>query len=175
MNFSSESFGFLIAYLIPGFVLVWGMGQALPELNEYMRLAIDEKESVLNGILGATIAAIVAGLLVDGIRCLTVDGLIKKLRDDEKINYDRLSDPDCYQAHRGAINHHYRYYQYYGNILVASTLGLVVYLINMGMSFWIFIVILVALYVMAHRAWDSIVNYNKKALQILNQAELKKK
>lgn len=155
--------------------MVWGMGQALPELNEYMRLTIDEKESVINGILGATIAAIFAGLLVDGIRCLTVDGLIRMLREDEKIDYDRLSDPDCYQAHRGAINHHYRYYQYYGNVFVAALFGLVVYSVTIGMTFWIFLVILVVLYVMAHRAWDSIANYNKKALQILSQVETKEK
>jgi hypothetical protein len=58
---TSDSFVILIAYLIPGFIILWGLSQFSPDVRSWMGTAGKNGQSV-GGFLYVTIASVAAGL-----------------------------------------------------------------------------------------------------------------
>ena len=84
----------------------------------------------MGGFLFATLASLSLGLLISAVRWLLIDHLlgVTGVRDPG-MNFENLKDKDRYAAFIGAVENHYRYYQYYSNTLVAIVCAFLVYLI----------------------------------------------
>ena len=114
-DLSARNFGLLIAYWIPGFITLAGMATLSPTVAAW--LAADPGPS-LGGFLYSTLASLAAGMTVSAFRWAAIDtllhstGLPRPEWDDSKLA-DRLP------ALEYLVETHYRYYQFYGNSLVA--------------------------------------------------------
>ncbi|MBX3440200.1 MAG: hypothetical protein KF861_22110 [Planctomycetaceae bacterium] len=111
------SFGLAIAYLIPGFLALWGASFYSPMIEGWLT-GTESQLPTLGGFLYVTIASLGTGLVISTIRWLLLDTLHHHTGIAEPLwNFAGL------QAHIDAFDRqvegHYRYYQFYGNSLVA--------------------------------------------------------
>lgn len=124
-NYTSESFGLLIAYLIPGSILLWGIGQQQPEVLSWLG-TVDEERQSIGGFLYGTVASIACGLVASTIRWFLIDPIhhwtgVSKPKWNLSVLYERT------HAFEMLIQMHYRYYQFYANCLVAGLLAGLIY------------------------------------------------
>ena len=132
MNDSPERlFGLTIAYILPGFVSLWGASSLAPNVTLWLSVQPQANPSFAT-FLYALLASLAAGLVVSAIRWLLID----TLHHHTGVPFP---DPDFskvqekFDAFELAIELYYQYYQFYANMLVAITL---VALCRLGAGTW---------------------------------------
>ena len=113
---TTTNFGLLIAYVIPGFVTLLGVSAFSPTVGSW--ISGGEDVPSIGGFLYGTIASVGAGLTVSTIRWLVIDWLLHRTGIDQP-DWDFTLLPERVQAFDVLIEIHYRYYQWYGNMIVA--------------------------------------------------------
>jgi hypothetical protein len=114
---SGRNFGVLIAYLLPGFVSLWAVAMFSPAVDSWLSSTPNAQPTV-GGFLYTTLGSLSGGLTVSAVRWAVVDtfhhttGLVPPEWDFSKLR-NRL---DAFEA---LVENHYRYYQFYANMLVA--------------------------------------------------------
>jgi hypothetical protein len=73
-EFSPFNFGHLIAYLIPGFVVLWGAGEYVPTVRAWLAAAPDTAPTV-GGLFFATMASLACGMIAGAFRWAIVDSI----------------------------------------------------------------------------------------------------
>lgn len=117
-DLSTRNFGLLVAYVLPGFVVLWGLSVALDPVSAWLTGAGPHGPSV-GGVLYVVLASVGLGMTVSLVRWLVVDtfhhctGVPRPPWDDAKL-VDRLP------AYTLLIEIHYRYYQFYANTFIAA-------------------------------------------------------
>jgi hypothetical protein len=120
---SINNFGLLIAYILPGFTVLWAVRAAIP-IDSWLGQGPTDAPTV-GGFLYVTLASILAGLTVSTVRWLLIDalhhrtGLPPPPRDFAQLRGNET-------AFGLIVDDHYRYYQFYANMLVALAIVLVV-------------------------------------------------
>lgn len=114
---SLDDFGFVIAYLLPGLVALWGCGYFEPTIRSWFG-AVPENAPTIGGFLYVTLASLAAGLVASTVRWMLIDTLFHRTGIPRPHwNFSRL------QANVAAFDFlvgiHYRYYQFYANGAVA--------------------------------------------------------
>jgi len=116
-DISNSNFGLLIAYALPGFVVVWAVGGVWPPTHA----TADAVASIIT-VFNTTVAAIAAGMVVSAIRFVVIDSLFTALGLRRPP-----ADSTALQQNLGAvttsIDQHYRYYQFHANMLVAGVIA----------------------------------------------------
>lgn len=118
---TTKNFGLLIAYILPGFTVLWAVSWYSPTVQTWLGTSIADAPTV-GGFLYVTLGSVGAGLTVSALRWLLLDSLHHRTgipkprwdfsRLDAKLNaFDVLNEQ------------HYRYYQFYGNMLVSLVLA----------------------------------------------------
>ncbi len=117
---NSKNFGLLIAYILPGLTTLWSVSYFSVTIRAWFAVTPGDPATV-GGFLYVTLASIVAGLSVSTVRWVTIDtlhhwtGIRKPTWDFSKV-----------QSNIGAyvvlVEHKYRYYQFYSNMVVALVL-----------------------------------------------------
>lgn len=113
---SGVNFGLAIAYLLPGFILLVGVSTFSPEVHEWLHGG--GSGPTIGGFFYVTLASLGAGLLASTVRWLLVDAIhhrtgIPRFDWNYAVLHERL------EAFELLVESHYRYYQFYGNSLVA--------------------------------------------------------
>jgi hypothetical protein len=116
---SADNFGILIGYLIPGFLLVWGLQPSVPVFRDWLSAAADGAS--VGGFLYGTVAATAAGLFVSALRWAVVDRLYHRTGIPEP-RWDFAKLAGQLPAFEGIVANHYRFYQAYSNALVSLVL-----------------------------------------------------
>lgn len=117
-DLSGRNFGLLIAYVIPGFITLWGLSWCSESVSVWLHGPGATGPS-FGGALYVVIASIGCGLLVNAVRWATVDqvhhftGLPHPDWDDSRLQRNL-------EAFDYLVEHHFRYYQFYGASLVAT-------------------------------------------------------
>lgn len=117
-DLTTANFGLLIAYLLPGFTFLWGVGVVSTTIRNWLG-TVPENAPTVGGFLYLTVASVAAGLLVSTVRWLIVDtvhhatGVQRPSWNFAKLHIHR-------EAFESIILSQYRYYQWYGGMLVAS-------------------------------------------------------
>src|SRR4051812_28341633 len=71
---TNDSFGPLIAYLVPGATVLLGLSQFSPTLQSWFAAAPAETPTI-GGFLYLTVASLTAGMTVNAVRWATIDNL----------------------------------------------------------------------------------------------------
>lgn len=129
-DLSSSNFGIVIAYLIPGFVTLWGVSEHSDTVSSWLTGTGGDLPSV-GGFLYVTIASIGAGLTVSTIRWLVIDWIHHRT-GIEPPSWDFSRLPDAVSAFKVLNEIHYRYYQWYANSIVALLAVLVLRTASLG-------------------------------------------
>jgi hypothetical protein len=114
------SFGVVIAYLVPGLVALSAVSDYVPVVDTWLGVPANSALTV-GGFLYGTLGATGAGLTLNAVRWLALDrlhhatGLVPPTLDFSRLQ-QHLG------AHHGAVQNHYRYYQFYGHMLLALLL-----------------------------------------------------
>lgn len=112
-----RDFGLLISLLLPGFIVLLGLSHRSAMIQQWIGTSVPDAPS-LGGFLYLTVAAIFAGLVVSTLRWIAIDGLHHwtGLRQPP-WNFERLADRQT--SFSMLVDVHYRYYQFYGNSMIA--------------------------------------------------------
>jgi hypothetical protein len=114
---TSANFGLLIAYLTPGLTVLWGMSRFSPVLRHWLAMTSPDAPTV-GGFLYLSIAAIIAGVSVSAVRWAIIDTLHHATGVAQPTwNFRNLENQA--DAFHLLIDIHYRYYQFYANMLIA--------------------------------------------------------
>lgn len=126
---SSDTFGPLIAYLVPGATVLLGASQFLPILRAWFA-ATPADAPTIGGFLYLTVASLGVGMTVSAIRWATVDqlhawtGLPMPRRDFSKLGRN-------VEAFSLLIRIHYEHYQFYSNMCVGMAIAYVCYRVQL--------------------------------------------
>lgn len=128
-DITNKNFGVIIAFLLPGFLFLWGLSFSFDEVAKWLVVSAKDKAPTVGGFLYATLASLAIGLLISAVRWLIIDRIHSLTGVSEPdITFTNLKDKDRYAAFLGAVDNHYRYYQYYANTLVAILAAFITYL-----------------------------------------------
>lgn len=114
---SNNNFGLLIAFFIPGFVALFGLGYMSESIRTWLA-AQPAHQPTVAGFLYVTLASCVAGLTVSTVRWAVIDtihfrtGIAKPRWDFSRLR----SQVDLYHL---LNENHYRFYQHYSNMIIA--------------------------------------------------------
>jgi hypothetical protein len=122
---SEKNFSLLIAYVLPGFVTLWGISLFSPTVDSWIATSQHGAPTVAR-FLYVTLASLAAGLTVSSIRWILIDSLhhatgVKPPRWEFANLDDRL------QGFLALVENHYRYYQFYANSVVAGGMSYATY------------------------------------------------
>ncbi len=118
VDFSGRNFGLLIAYVIPGFIALWGLSFT----SEPVRVWLEGSTAAgptFGGAVYVLLASIACGLVANALRWVLLDsihhrtGLPHPDWDDSRLQ-------EHLEAFDYLVENHYRYYQFYGASLVAT-------------------------------------------------------
>lgn len=119
MNESLDrNFGLLIAYVVPGFVCLAGVSRYSETVAAWMSIA-PAAAPTMGGFLYVAIGSLGAGLVVNAVRWALLDnlhhrtGIVRPVLDFARLQAN-------YEAFQLAVEHNYRYYQFYASIMLAA-------------------------------------------------------
>ncbi len=115
---TAANFGLLIAFLLPGFVTLWGIGEFSPTIHSWFTGSTNQSPSV-GGFLYVTLGAVATGLFVSTIRWLVIDGIHHRTGISEP-EWDFSDMNENLATFELLVASHYRYYQAYSNLVVAG-------------------------------------------------------
>lgn len=129
---SNANFGPLIAYLVPGATALWGISQFVPSL-QVLFAATPSDAPTLSGFLYLTVASLAVGMTVTAIRWAAVDTLHRITGLPPPV-LDFSGLPGKVEAISLLIEIHYRHYQFYANMFVATAIAYTCYRIRSGIA-----------------------------------------
>ena len=116
-DLTRDNFGLLIAYLLPGFVALWGAAYHVEVVRSWLESTPPDAPSI-GGFLYVTLASTALGLIVSAARWAVVDRLFARLGVRQPAwDFDLFTERLA--AYEVLVSYHYRYYQFYANMLVA--------------------------------------------------------
>ncbi len=129
MDNVTKTFGYIIAFVCPGFVGVWALSFVDARVTPWLERAAKSNTSV-GDFLVLVAASIAAGVFLQGFAWLLFDKVI--LKTFKKAVPEKLAeelkpfraDPNVREVTETCVEHHYRYYQFYSNTLVAGAFAL---------------------------------------------------
>lgn len=122
---TQANFGLLIAYLLPGAIVLATFAEFSPVLHAWLAEPAPNGPTV-GGFLYATLASVGAGLTLSTLRWLILD-TIHHRTGVEPPDWNFATLQGNYDAFAGAVENHYRYYQFYGDALLAMVMAIAVH------------------------------------------------
>ncbi len=127
---NERQFGFVIAYLIPGFIVVNGIGEVSPTVANWLAVSTNP---TIGGFFYIVLLSLLVGLTCSTVRWLCLDSFHRwRGLKPTKWEMERLSKN--IEAFDLIVSYHYRYYQFYGNVLVAVPVTLALFGYTSGPS-----------------------------------------
>jgi hypothetical protein len=129
-------FGHVIAFLLPGFICLYGLSLSIPEIATVGQ-ATKGVEVTVGSFLFIVLSALALGLLLSALRWFLLDSLLKLTGvTDPGLKFENLKDEKTFTAFTAVVENHYRYYQYYGNSLIAILVAVCVYVAQGKWNSW---------------------------------------
>lgn len=129
---SNDTFGPLIAYLVPGATALAGLSPFLPAVGDWFAAARTDAPTV-GGFLYLTVASLAAGMTVSAVRWAVVDRAHARTGlPAPDLDFAML--PGRVEELRLLIEIHYRHYQFYANMLVALAVAYVGHRAHVGLA-----------------------------------------
>ncbi len=120
-SISTSNFGLVIAYLLPGFTALWGLSYVSQTIRSWLAATPTDAPTV-GGFLYVTLGSIAAGLTVSTVRWAVID-TIHHWTGISPPHWDFSRLQENINAFSALVEIHYRYYQFYANMLVSLVLA----------------------------------------------------
>lgn len=114
---AGRHFGVLVAYLLPGFLCLFGLAPLSPVVLSWL-MPMESFSASVGPPVYALLAALALGMAVSCFRWLIVDAIHHR----SGITPPRWNDANLdarLEAFNYLVENHYRYYQFYANSLIA--------------------------------------------------------
>ncbi len=164
---SNDNFGPLIAYLVPGATALWGISEFVPSLRSWFAV-VPMQTPTIGGFLYLTVASIACGMVVSAIRWAVVDSLHRVTGLQlPTLDFSKLGRN--VEAFHLLIEIHYKHYQHFSGMLIATAIAYGSYRIKHG--FWQLgwmdagFLVIEAIFWMASR--DTLKKYDLRSQQLL--------
>jgi hypothetical protein len=163
---TDKNFGMIIAFWLPGVILLWGLTYSYPGISAWLNKTSGSEAATIGGFLYVTLAALAVGMVVSAIRWMIIDVFVFKyipvIRVERtEFDFGTLTNKEVFAVFQGAVENFYRFYQYYSNTLVSILAAIVVYFFRgkeiIGCFSWLAIVFTCIALFLASR--DSLKNY----------------
>ena len=118
---NARNFGHLIAFVIPGFVVVSTIGQYSPTVSVWLGESPTTAPTVA-GFGYIALASIAVGVIVSALRWLVIDTIHHRTGVAEP-SWDFATFHQKRPAFESLADNHYRFHQFYANLLVAFVLS----------------------------------------------------
>jgi hypothetical protein len=167
---TDKNFGVMIAFWLPGFLLLWGLSYSSPEIAAWLAKSSAADAPTVGSFLYATLASLAFGMMVSAVRWLIVDHLLHHITGPARPTFDfgKLKDKDAFAAFQGVVENHYRYYQYYSNTFIAIVVAFVTYIFvgsqRPSISIWVAVIVVSLTLLLAGR--DCLKNYYERVVEI---------
>ncbi len=116
---TSTSFGLLIAFLLPGGVLLYGLSCWSADVQRLFETFLTA-QSTLGLFLMVILAALVLGLIITVPRYFLFECIICRRHRIESALFSKLRVSETLTAFRAVADEHYRYHQFWGGLAVVS-------------------------------------------------------
>ena len=127
---TNDNFGPLVAYLVPGVTVLAGLSPFSPTLQGWFAVAPKVAPSI-GGFLYVTVAALAVGMTLNAVRWALVDTAHRLTGlAPPTLDFSRLGENvDAFVL---LIEIHYRHYQFYANMFVATAVAYASYRVWLG-------------------------------------------
>jgi hypothetical protein len=164
MELTDKNFGSIIAFWLPGFVLLWGLSFSNTEIAKWL---FSTSTPSVGGFLYLTVASLALGLIISAIRYQTIDFVLSRFAHFPEIDFAKLKDKDIHAAFLAIVENHYRYYQYYSNTLVAAVIAVVSYVLGVkSPPCWAWLVLGILFVVLFFASWDCFKKYRERGSKV---------
>jgi hypothetical protein len=127
---TNDTFGPLVAYLVPGATVLFGLSPFSPTLQAWLAASAATAPTI-GGFLYLTVAAIATGMVVSAIRWALIDRLHAWTGlPPPSLNFARLGEN--VEAFELLIEIHYRHYQHFSNMFVATLIAYICHRVAQG-------------------------------------------
>jgi hypothetical protein len=169
---SHRNFGLLIAYVLPGFTVLFGVSFVSPTTLSWLTSAETAEGPGVGGFLFAFIFSVGAGVTTSAVRWLLLDRF-HRMTGVKRTELDLSGLEDKSHSFNRVVEDHYRYYEFYGGMLIATSFTYVVWRFQQANaalrgSDAVFIIIELV-FVLASR--DALQNYYGRAARVLGTIE----
>ena len=108
---SNQNFGLIIAYLLPGFVSLWGVSYFSPTVESWINVPQQPGSPSVAGFMYVTLASLAAGVSVSAVRWAIIDHLHHATGVVPPVwKFANLEGK--LQGYLTLVENHYRYYQF---------------------------------------------------------------
>lgn len=119
---TDKNFGIVIAYLTPGFVVLWGCSYFSETARAWLVPAGHGGEATLGSFLFALLASLSLGLLISAARWAVIDTLHHMTGVPRpELNFSVLHEK--LESFLAIVEANYRFYQFYANMAIALPLA----------------------------------------------------
>jgi NhaP-type Na+/H+ or K+/H+ antiporter len=168
---SNWNFGVIIAFLLPGFLFIWGISYSFSDVALWLAKAGVKDSPTVGGFLYVTLSSLSIGLLISAVRWLIIDHIHQWTGIKQPpMQFANLKDKDVFAAFQGVVENHYRYYQYYANTFIAIVFAFLIYVFcsESKPSFLIWAVMILIMLALFCGSRDSLGKYYDRASKILS-------
>ena len=167
---SNDSFGPLIAYIVPGATALIGASPFSPTLQEWFATT-SATSPTIGGFLYITVASLAVGMTLSAFRWFIIDTLHGLTGLPAPVlNFAELgTNVDAYCL---LIEIHYRHYQFYANMLIAAAAAYGCYRLRLGGYGvgWVDLGFLVIEGIFFVTSRDTLRKYYARSLQLLSRS-----
>ncbi len=165
-----QNFGLVIAYLLPGFVALWGVSYFSPTVAGWI-VASQQDAPTVAGFMYVTLASLAAGVTASAVRWAVIDNL-HHATGVVPPAWKFANLEGKLQGYLALIENHYRYYQFYSNMAVAAAFSFSARCLGGGEAFrrllWPAVGFLVLESVLLAGSRDTLRKYYTRTQQLLS-------
>jgi hypothetical protein len=166
---SSSNFGLLIAFLTPGFTVLWGASYFSETIRHWLSVSSASTPTV-GGFMYVTLASVAAGVVVSTVRWAVVDTMHEWTGlPQPSWDFSRLQENVA--AYHVLNEIHYKYYQFHGNMVVALFFAYMARRMHLGFSTapfgWFDLGFLLLLVILYAGSRDTLRKYYVRVSQLL--------
>jgi hypothetical protein len=172
---STDNFGPLVAYLVPGAVVLSALSFYSVTLRTWFSVGASDAPTV-GGFLFLTVASLAIGMTVSAIRWAAIDRLLRLTGlPKPPLDFARLT------ANLAAIRYltevHYTHYLFYANMAVASAAAYTLLAVKLGVfssAGWLAVSFVILEVVFLAAARDALAQHRLRSAQVLGQTRAAK-
>lgn len=164
---TKDNFGYIIAFIIPGFLGLWALSLISPIINTWLTMQTSSFV-VIKDVVFVILASLGLGVFESTIRWIVFEKMICCRFKQAEPDFSKLKGN--LGEFESIVENHYKYHQFYGNCFVVVIFYGIICLIRFSeiISFWSLVLYFVVIIILYVGAKDALLKYQKRVKQLFN-------